>query len=174
MMTLDPRNAPPAALIVLLALGTELTNRRGPTPSRARISMSKRTISLQEAGEWLDALPKPVGISGSLRENVMIIERDEALTATARVLLPRIRAGAFDFLRERYGDPIDELVVVCFGAGTYLTVSLADLRAFEQDYFLAEAGNCGMDFADSSDLEEKGMDSARLSGAHAYVSFGSR
>lgn len=171
------RDESPAARIALFALGGAFTRDGEPLPSRVRVRESEPAVSLDEAAAYLHALPKPIGLAGSMRDGVLTLHTDDdELSAFARVLrgnsLRAREAGRdYPFLRERYGDDIDDLEVVCFSAGAYLRVHLADLREFERDYFLAEAGNLGMDFADSEYPVVQGADPARFSGAAAFVAF---
>jgi hypothetical protein len=140
---------------------------------------SEPAVSLDEAAAFLDALPKPVGLAGSMRDGVLTLHTDdEELSAVARLLCERSTRGletsqAYPFLRERYGDDLDDLEVVCFSAGAYLRVRMADLREFQRKYFLAEAGNHAMDFADSEYPVGQGAEPARLADAAAFVAFGS-
>ncbi|MFL5383480.1 MAG: hypothetical protein ACJ8GN_13255 [Longimicrobiaceae bacterium] len=138
---------------------------------------SEAPVSLNEAAAFLHALPKPIGLAGSLRDGVLTLHTDdEELSRYARALCESSIRGQeanqdYEFLRARHGDALDDLEVVCFTAGAYLRVRLADLREFEREYSLGQAGNRGMDFADSAYPLGQGADPARLAGAAAFVAF---
>jgi hypothetical protein len=172
----DRDQSSPAARIALFALGGAFTRDGEPLPSRVRVCESEAPVSLDEAAAYLYALPKPIGVAGSMRDGVLTLRTDdEELSAVARLICERPRGQEtnqdYPFLRERYGDDLDDLEVVCFSAGAYLRVRLADLREFGRKYFLAEAGSHAMDFADSEYPVGQGADPARLSGAAVFVAF---
>ena len=176
---MEAENAPPAAMIALLALAAAL-DESGPLPSRVRLAEGGPPVSLAEAAAFLAALPKPVEVAGSISGDVLRLEtRDEEhFSDLGYICLDTTNRAddatlGYEFLWERYGEALDDLDVVCFGAGAYLRVRLADLREFDRSYFVGEPGSRGMDFADSGYPEAQGADPARFAGAAAFVSFGS-